>query len=392
MKKELLKLKTLYEKQLLDGELSFWLQHGMDSENGGIYTSLDRDGSLLDTDKSVWFQGRALWVFATAYEIYKKEEYLQAATSLVNFIEKHCFDKTDGRMYFRVSKDGKPVQKRIRYFFSETFTIIGFAKYARITNDNTYSEKAYKLLEFVEKLRTTEGMLTPKYLRETKGFGEPMILLNVLSELRLSLPEKTDWINSYMDRLLEEIKTYFIKDDLKLVLEQVDKDGNLDGEHFEGRLLNPGHAIEGAWFIMNEGITREREDLINLGLKMLSWMWDVGWDSEYGGIIHYRDALNKNLSEYHHDMKFWWPQCEAAIATLMAYSLTKEEEYLEKFNLVNDYIQNHFIDHEVGGWFGYLHRDGSLSTPIKGNMFKGPFHTIRMYFKCIELIDTINEQ
>jgi N-acylglucosamine 2-epimerase len=392
METKLENIRSLYEVQLLEGELDFWLKYGMDLENGGIYTSLDRDGSILDTDKSVWFQGRALWVFATSYEKYGKKEYLDAATSLVNFIENYCFDKKDGRMYFRVTKDGCPIIKRIRYFFSETFTIIGFATYARITSNNEYKTKAFELLEFVEKLRTTPGLLTPKSERESKGFGGPMILLNVLSELRNSFPEKSEWINSYMDRLLDEVKQYFVKDDLKLVLEQVAMDGSFDGEHFEGRLLNPGHAIEGSWFIMNEGLQRNRQDLIDLGLKMLDWMWIVGWDEPNGGIIQYRDALNKSLGEYHQDMKFWWPQCEAAIATLLAYSITKKQEYLDNFYKVNKYIQDRFIDSEFGEWYGYFHRDGSLATPIKGNMYKGPFHIPRMYFKCIELIDALIEK
>jgi N-acylglucosamine 2-epimerase len=392
METKLKNIRDLYENQLVEGELDFWLKYGMDLENGGIYTALDRDGSLLDTDKSVWFQGRALWTFATAYEKYGKKEYLDAATSLLKFIENHCFDKKDGRMYFRVTNVGVPVVKRIRYFFSETFTIIGFATYARITNKEEYNTKAYNLLEFVEKLRTTPGYLIPKFERESRGFGGPMILLNVLSELRNSFPQKKEWIDSYMDRLLQEVETYFVKDDIQLVLEQVAVDGSFDKDHFEGRLLNPGHAIEGAWFIMNEGVQRNRQDLIDLGLKMLDWMWSVGWDEPHGGIIQYRDALNKSLGEYHQDMKFWWPQCEAAIATLMAYSITHKQKYLDNFYRVNDYIQEHFIDSEFGEWYGYFHRDGTLATPIKGNMYKGPFHIPRMYFKCIELIDDISKK
>lgn len=379
-------IKFLYESQLLEGELDFWLKYGLDYENGGIYTAVDREGSLLETDKSVWFQGRALWVFASAYEKYGKQEYFDAAKNILDFIEKYCFDKTDGRMYFRLTKNGKPVIKRIRYIFSETFAIIGFAKFATISNDNSYREKAFELLKFIDKIRKTEGILIPKFSRHTRGFGEPMILLNVLSELRDSYKEKEEWINNYIDELINQIEHSFVKDDLKLVLEQSDANGDFDREHFEGRLLNPGHAIEGAWFIMNEGQYRNNKHYISLGLKMLDWMYEVGWDKEYGGIIQYRDALNKSLCDYHQDMKFWWPQCEAAIATLMAYNITQDESYFEKFLIVNNYIQDNFIDNEYGEWYGYFHRDNTLATPLKGNMYKGPFHIPRMYFKCLELL------
>ena len=384
-------LRETYRKELVDNILPFWLEHGMDKVNGGIYTALDRDGSLLDTDKSVWFQGRALWTFCAAYEqIEKKSEYLEAAKSLVDFIEAHCFD-TDGRMFFKVTADGRPVVKRLRYFFSETFAIIGFATYSRITGDVSYRDKAFRLLEFVEHIRTTPGILIPKVNPETEpsiAFGGPMILLNVLSAMREVYPAKKAWCDAYMAKLLNEVETYFVRDDLKCVLEITAPDGRFMKEHYDGRIINPGHAIEGAWFIMNEGIKKDDGALIRLGLKMLDWHWELGWDKEYGGgIIQYRDALGLPLSEYHQDMKFWWPQCEAAIATLMAYAVTKDEKYLSEFEEVNKYIYDRFVDKEYGEWFGYFHRDGTLATRIKGNFYKGPFHIPRMYMKCIEIID-----
>ena len=384
---DLIKLRKRYEDELVNNVLPFWLKYGIDKVNGGIYTALDRDGSLLDTDKSVWFQGRSLWTFCTAYEKYKNPEYLEAAESVLAFLEKYCFDKEDNRMYFKVSKEGKPVVKRIRYFFSETFAIIGFATYARITGKTVYNDKALKLLEFVEHLRTTEGILIPKSLNASRSFGGPMILLNVLSELRPSFPEKREWFNTYMDKLLLEVETYFVRDDMKLVLEQCAPDGSFQ-DTLDGRLLNPGHAIEASWFVMNEGIQRKDQRLIDLGLKMLTWSFENGWDKEHGGIIQYRDALGKSLSEYHQDMKFWWPQNEAAIATLMAYCVTKDESWLDKFEQVDKYMKERFIDYEYGEWFGYFHKDGSRATNIKGNFYKGPFHIPRMYLKCMELIDT----
>ncbi len=382
-------IREIYKDQLINGELEFWLKYGMDEVNGGIYTALDEDGSILDTDKSVWFQGRALWIFATAYEKYSDIRYLKACDNLISFIDNYCFD-SDKRMYFKVSKEGNPVIKRIRYFFSETFTIIGYSTYARITKKEEYNIKALELLAFVEKLRTTKGLLIPKSMRETKAFGGPMILLNVLSEVKLSNPQKAPELDLYMDKLINEVKDNFVKDELKVVLEQVNLDGSFDKEHFEGRITNPGHAIEASWFIMKMGIDRNREDLIQLGLKIYDWMFLEGWDKEFGGIIQYTDALKKPIAEYHQDMKFWWPQCEALIASLYAYKVTKDNKYLDNFLLVNDYVQTHFVDNKNGEWYGYLHKDGTLSTRLKGNFYKGPFHIPRMYMTCLELFEELD--
>lgn len=390
---DLKRVRDRYYRELTGNILPFWLKNGLDRIHGGIYTALDRDGSLLESDKSVWFQGRALWVFSTAYNrIEKRPEYLEASRMIVDFLERHCFD-TDGRMFFRVTEDGRGVQKRLRYFFSETFAIIGFASYAVASGDMSYRDKAFRLYEFVEKLRMSEGILVPKMdprVRRTRAFAGPMILMNVLSELRQVFPEKEDWIRACMARLVEEIETFFVKEDLECVLEETGENGEFLREHFEGRLLNPGHSIEGAWFIMNEGLVEANRHFMDLGLKMLDRMWSLGWDEEYGGgIIQYRDALGRSLSEYHQDMKFWWPQCEAVIANLMAYGITNDTRYLDNFHKVDSYISDRFLDREYGEWYGYFHRDGSLATPIKGNLYKGPFHIPRMYMKSIEIIDSI---
>jgi len=389
-------LQTEYKMRLTDRILTFWLKYGMDAENGGIYTALDRDGSLLDSDKSVWFQGRALWSFASAYTgVEADEAYLTACESLVQFIEAHCFD-TDGRMFFRVTKDGRPVIKRLRYFFSETFAVLGMAAYSRAlqkAGQTSAAEKwrtrAYRIFQDILRIRDTPGILIPKFNPDTapsRGFGVPMILLNTAQELRKAYPEKEAELTAFIDGLLTEIQTYFIRPDLETVLEQCDPDGRFQEEHFEGRLLNPGHAIEGSWFIMNEARHRNNDKkLLKLGTQMLDWMWKRGWDSEYGGIIYFRDALGKSATEYWHDMKFWWPQTEAIIANLMAYVLTGEKKYEGHFAVAHEYTHKLFPDDEYGEWYGYFHRDGRLSTPLKGNMYKGPFHIPRMYIVCYEL-------
>ena len=388
----LIDIRNRYYAEVNDNILPFWLEHGLDKKNGGIYTSLDRDGSLIESDKSVWFQGRALWIFSEAYIRFGREEYLEAAKIIVRFIDEHCFD-SDGRMFFRVTDDGHPVIKRIRYFFSETFAIIGYASYSRASGDKSYAEKAYKLYENVKKIKSTPGILIPKFdpvVRPMRGHADSMILINVISELRKAVPDKYDCLTAELGSEISDCMKYFIRPDLETVLETVGPDGELLLDHFEGRIVNPGHAIEGAWFIMNEGHERGIDKYIDTALSVLGWMWDKGWDSEYGGgIIQYRDALGKSLSEYHQDMKFWWPQTEAVIANLMAYRETGNDVYLEHFRLVDDYISSHFIDHEYGEWFGYLHRDGTLATALKGNLYKGPFHIPRMYMKAIEIIDSI---
>jgi N-acylglucosamine 2-epimerase len=153
-------------------------------------------------------------------------------------------------------------------------------------------------------------------------------------------------------------------------------------------MLCPGHAIEAAWFVMQEAQYRNNDGrLLELGTTILEWEWGWGWDEEYGGIIYYRDVKGTPVQEYWQDMKFWWPQNEAIIATLMAYQMTGNEKYARWHQMIHDWTYAYFPDPEYGEWFGYLHRDGRISVPLKGNMWKGPFHLPRMELRCWQMLE-----
>ncbi|MEG1545494.1 MAG: AGE family epimerase/isomerase, partial [Tannerellaceae bacterium] len=137
-----------YQNDLLTNILPFWLKHGLDNDNGGYFTCLDRNGNLMDTNKSVWFQGRFAFVLAYAYNhVEKNEAWLAACKSGIDFIEKYCFD-TDGRMFYEVTATGIPVRKR-RYVFSETFAAIAMAQYSIASGDKSYAGKALALFKQV---------------------------------------------------------------------------------------------------------------------------------------------------------------------------------------------------------------------------------------------------
>ena len=71
---------------------------------------------------------------------------------------------------------------------------------------------------------------------------------------------------------------------------------------------------------MHEGAAPrgDRAAASSSGLTILDWMWQRGWDEEYGGMFYFRDLRGLPVQEYWHDMKFWWPHNEAIIATLLA--------------------------------------------------------------------------
>ena len=383
-----------YRRDLLDDILPFWLKHGLDKENGGVYTCVDREGNLMDSTKSVWFQGRCAFIYAFAYnKVEKRPEYLEMSKSCIDFIEKHCFD-SDGRMYFEVMADGTPLRKR-RYVFSECFAAIAMSEYALATSDRSYAEKALSLFKDIERFISTPGILEPKYLPTQKAIGHSvtMILINTAARIREAIADPV--LNEQIDRSVDAIRRYFIHPEYKALLEMVTPEGELI-DTINGRTINPGHCIETAWFLLEEAKYRgwdegSGKEIKEMALQILDWSWDWGWDQEFGGIINFRDCKGFPAQDYSQDMKFWWPQTEAVIATLYAYEATGDTKYLEMHRLANDWMYEFLPDPVYGEWFGYLHRDGSVAQPAKGNLFKGPFHIPRMLIKTQLIIDNILE-
>lgn len=384
------RLRRLYRTTLVDDVLPFWLRHGLDLEHGGILTCLDRDGSVLDTDKSLWFQGRAGWMFATLFNtVERRPEWLDASRSCIGFLRRHG-ESEGGKMWFSVTRDGRPLRMR-RYVFSEAFAAIAHAAYARATGDGRSHEDALRMFRTYLRYSFEPGVMSPKFepTRPAKGLAPRMIGIVTAQELRQCLGDVkvggrtcTEWI----DDLIAEIERDFLKPELGALLEQVGPSGEIL-DHLDGRLLNPGHAIECAWFILHEAVHRGDRRLVGLGTTILDAMWSRGWDPEHGGLLYFTDLRGLPVQEYWHDMKFWWPHCEAIIATLLAWTLTGESRHADWHQAVHDWSFRHFPDPNHGEWFGYLHRDGSVAQRAKGNLFKGPFHLPRMLWYCSRLME-----
>jgi N-acylglucosamine 2-epimerase len=383
---ELSSLGAFYRDELLHNIVPFWFPRCVDQQHGGYLHCLGRDGEVLDTDKSVWAQGRMTWMLLTLYNtLDARSEWLQWAEAALEFLDAHCGD-TDGRMFFHVSDDGRPIRKR-RYAFSESFAAIAYAAHARAAHSDRSASRARELFERFTDWHFTPGKMPPKFtdVRPSIGMGPRMIALATAQELEANLghdPRLRHWI----DRCIEEIARWFVKPELECVMETVGPNGEIL-DHFDGRTLNPGHAIEGAWFILREARRREDAELTRLGCQMLDWMWARGWDTEYGGLFYFRDVYGKPVQEYWHDMKFWWPHNEAILATLLAWRLTGLEKYARWHRQAHEWSFNHFPDRDYGEWYGYLHRDARLSVPLKGNLWKSFFHLPRMLWFAAQVCE-----
>ena len=387
---------SAFVKKELDASVHFWLTHGLDSVNGGIYTCLDRTGKIYSTDKSVWMQGRCGWTFSYLCNTYgPRGEWLDAARSCIDFMERCCINRAAGsRMYFTVTGDGKPLRQR-RYCFSEGFYAMANAEYYAATGDRTCLENARRAYDLIWDLH--HGMpdptgLGPKTIPETRtgrAQADPMIYLNLTQVMLRCDPEQAAKYNERARVSADAIIRFHYKPDLKCSLENVGPNGETRLDITEGRIVNPGHDIECSWFLMEQAKRTGDRELMDKALQIFRNAAESGWDKEYGGLLYFIDCLGCPPESYEHDMKLWWPHNELLIASLMAYLETGDDYYADWFNRGLDYVKQVFVDPEYGEWYGYLRRDGKpTEPPCKGSTFKGPFNVPR----CLIMLDKMLEK
>ncbi len=377
-----------FEKELFNSVLPFWENHSPDKVNGGYFNCLDRDGRVFDTRKHIWLQGRQVWMFSTLYRtVEQRPEWLDIAVSGIRFLRDHAI-RNDGRVWFSLTADGKPVQMQ-RKIFSECFYIMALAGFSRATGEGRYLIEAENLLQQVWEWSSDlskvgrpvhEGQIPSSQL------AIPMILLNLIEEVA------GDTYQRYSPEIDDSIRRMLlhVHEDRQLVFETVAPDGSFI-DNPDGRLLNPGHAIEAGWFLQHWAQRLDDPKLTETAVNMVRWSDKAGWDTESGGLFYFLDSGNFSPTSLEWSMKLWWPHCEAMYAYLLNYRLTRRKEDWLAFSRVTDYAFSHFPDPDYGEWFGYLDRNGTVTHRFKGGPYKGCFHVPRALLMCWNTLKELEE-
>lgn len=381
-------ISSRYKRELLENCLPFWLENSQDKELGGYYSCLNRDGSVYDTDKFIWLQGREVWMFAMLYNnVEKNQEWLDCAIQGAEFLKKYGHDE-NWDFYFSLNREGRPLVQPYN-IFSNTFACMAFAQLAKATGNEEYAQIARKIFtRILERRSNPKGQWCKAYpgTRPMKDFALPMIICNMALEVEDILEDKYV-LEQTIDTCLHEVFDVFYQPNLGCMLENVSSVDGTPVDCFEGREINPGHDLEALWFMMNLGIRRGDKALIEKCVEIALKVIDLGWDKEYGGIFYFLDAKGAPQQKLEWDQKLWWVHIESAIAMLKGYQLTGNEKCLEWFMKLDEYLWNNFKDKEYPEWFGYLNRRGEMLLPLKGGKWKGCFHVPRGLYQIWKLAE-----
>jgi N-acylglucosamine 2-epimerase len=375
-----------YRRHLTEAVIPFWMAHGLDREHGGTFTCLDRDGAVYDTKKYMWLQGRAVWMFSRLYnEFEARQEYLDAATLVCDFMRRHGRD-AQGRVYFSLTRDGEPFFFQ-RKPYAAVFYMLGLLEYARATGDAVCKAEAIELFWMID-----EWIRDPSLLDRPAMPGNPPVsnLANVmvLASMAIELarvdddPRYVDVMRAAMDGVVAHYDA-----ERRILIENVALDGRDLTEWPEGRLFNPGHSIEVAWFLLHmlEFVPSERHR--QLALDALEGSLEYGWDAEYGGLYYFMDIGGRPTLQLEANMKLWWPHTEAIYALVLAATQTGEARWMRWLERVDDYSFRHFADPQYGEWYGYCDRRGAPALTSKGGNYKGFFHLPRALLFSVQAIE-----
>lgn len=380
------KLAALNRDELLHNVIPFWLDHSIDRPCGGYFTCLERDGSVFDTDKFIWLQARQVWLFSMlCNQVEKRPEWLECAVHGAEFLKKHGHDGNYD-WYFSLTREGRPLVEPYN-IFSYTFATMAFAQLGIATGNDEYAQIAKRTFDrILEKRANPKGRWNKCVpgTRPIKDFALPMILCNLSLEIESLIDPAL--IDRTIDECLHEVLDVFYRPELGLIVENVSSDGRLL-DTFEGRVINPGHALEAMWFIMDLGERLGRPELIDRAVRIALRTIEYGWDEQYGGIFYFMDRLGRPPQQLEWDQKLWWVHIESMITMIKGYRLTRSAACLAWYERLHEYTWSHFRDPQHGEWFGYLDRRGEVLLSLKGGKWKGCFHVPRGLYQCWKILE-----
>jgi N-acylglucosamine 2-epimerase len=300
---------------------------------------------------------------------------------------KHGHDG-DYNWYFALTREGQPLVDPYN-IFSYTFAAMAFAQLHKATGEERYAEATRRTFEHImERWENPKAQWNKAHAgtRNIRAMAPSMILCNLLLEIEHLIEPEV--VEASIDRALSDVMDNFYRPELGLVVEHISADGTLS-DTFDGRLINPGHTLETMWFVMDLARRRGDEALIKKAIEIGLNTLEFGWDKEHGGIFYFMDRKGCPPQQLEWDQKLWWVHLESAICMIKGYQLTGNEQCLEWFKKLHDYMWTHFKDAEYPEWYGYLNRRGEVLLTLKGGKWKGCFHVPRGLYQIWQILETL---
>ena len=397
-KQAISELSAFYWRHLLEDVMPFWEKRTRDSDFGGYITCFDREGNVTDTDKYIWFQGRQLWMFsALCSRVEQRPDWLDLARHGRDFIVAHAY-AGDGRWHYQLDRQGNLRHGTIS-IYTDHFVLGALCEYAVATgvdDDLPLIRATYDALERNTYDLDFKDIFHATWSPRFKRHGIYMIGLMTAGLVEQVLgAERT---RPLIDHCLDQILHVFANDELQVLLESVTRSGEFVDDP-EGRVINAGHAMESAWFCIEEGRKRNDRAIVERAVQFAEWMYNRGYDEECGGIYNFMDASGREplQMDWHKETntswtdKVWWVHSETLCALGLMAVETGSDVWMQRFLALHEWCQRHFYDPEYGEWYAELFRDGTPKLTDKGTLWKTAYHLPRALLNLARLFERAAE-
>jgi mannobiose 2-epimerase len=377
--------------------LNYWESNTADEKNGGFIGAIDyNDTKDYDAEKGSVLNARILWAFSAAYPVTKNENHLKVAERAFEYITKHFYDTTYGGIFWSLNADGSPKDTK-NQVYALAFAIYGLSEFYAVTKNELALQLAISLYKKIEQYSfdpihkgyfeaftrdwqpIADLRLSDKDANEAKTMNTHLHIVEGYANLYRVWPDAG--LKAVIAQLLHTINDYFMDAEtghLRLFFNEVWIE-KLD-------VISYGHDIEAAWLLQWCAEIIEDGTLIDIYKKHAVIMADAtfeGIDDEDGGLWYEYDPEHETLIAEKH----WWPQSELLIGMVNAWQLTGNEKYLDAVKQNWAFVQKYILDRQNGEWIWGIYAGYNKIEKDKAGFWKCPYHNTRA---CLELIDRLS--
>ena len=387
----LLDLKASAKDVLVNNILRFWSERMVDTEHGGFYGRIDGHDILHpEAEKGAVLNARILWTFASATRILHRMPHRILAARAKDYLLTHFIDPQYGGVYWSLNADGSPLDTK-KQTYAIAFAIYGLAEYYRATRDQEALDAAIRLFEdieahafdavnvgYIEALTRDWQPIADMRLSESDENGSRTMnthlhvleaytnLYRVYKDPRVARQLRV-LIDIFVNRLFNPETGHlglFFDDEWKPLNEKMVNDQMVNK-------FSPGHDIEAAWLL------REALNVLNDPINETMVNGKMVNDICRRLAVAARDGILKETQ--------WWCYAEAVVGYVDQYQDIRDPHQWQMAEKAFDFIQSRLLDREHGEWFWSVLPDG---TPDRANdkagFWKCPYHNSRMCFELIE--------
>lgn len=388
-------LRSSLEQILHKNILAYWLEHAIDTEQGGFYGQIDANDQVVkDAPKGVILTTRILWSFSAAYQVANDIRYKEAADRAFRYMADYFRDKEYKGVYWMLDASGQPLNKR-KQIYAQAFALYALSEYFKISRSLEAYEWCKELYFLIEKHSFDEMLngytealaedwsmlddvrLSDKDMNEKKTMNTHLHVLEAYTNLYRIWPS-SDLAES-LEKLIRLFLDTFINANKHLNL-FFDNDWNL-----KSKTISFGHDIECSWLLHEAALVLHHKKLIERTKANAVAMTDVllaeGVDAD-GAIFNEFDPVKDHLDTD----KDWWPQAEGLVGLYNVYQITQDTKYLDALFKLFAFVREKVLDHVHGEWYWKLNREGVPYKEEKTGPWKCPYHNTRA---CIELMERI---